>query len=282
MALRDLAHDQQNLKSAGLRVAEDLDTLSHQTLFVGTDVLKYMALSVASMDQAVIRLDERRKDIAQDEQTEGIYDLNVTARMLMQAMQNAEKSCSGTGMEKMFEKMKNMCDKQCALNQQTQSLGQCDGQGMELSMSQQAALQRLAAEQEALRKSLSELEGEFGNRSEILGRMGELGDEMKKVVDDFKRMRIDQNTIDRQKKILSRLLDAEKSMRERDYSRQRRAEVGEDVVRRSPDRISPEATRKEATAKDDLTRFMQEAYPKEYEQMIKDYFKALSDERMKR
>jgi len=282
MALRDLAHDQQNLKSAGLRVAEDLDTLSHQTLFVGTDVLKYMALSVASMDQAVIRLDERRRDIAQDEQTEGIYDLNVTARMLMQAMQNAEKSCSGTGMEKMFEKMKNMCDKQCALNQQTQSLGQCDGQGMELSMSQQAALQRLAAEQEALRKSLSELESEFGNRSEVLGRMGEVGEEMKKVVGDFERMRIDQNTIDRQKKILSRLLDAEKSMRERDYSRQRRAEVGEDVVRRSPERLSPEAIRKEGTPKDDLTRFMQEAYPKEYEQMIKDYFKALSDERMKR
>jgi hypothetical protein len=182
----------------------------------------------------------------------------------------------------MFENMKSMCDKQCGLNQQTQSLGQCDGQGMELSMSQQAALQRLAAEQEALRKSLSELESEFGNRSEILGRMGEVGEDMKKVVEDFERMRIDQNTIDRQKKILSRLLDAEKSMRERDYSRQRRAEIGEDVVRRSPERLSPEATRKEESAKDDLTRFMQEAYPKEYEQMIKDYFKALSDERMKR
>jgi hypothetical protein len=282
MALRDLARDQQNLKAAGFRVAEDLDSLSHQTLFVGTDVLKYMGLSVASMDQAVIRLDERKKEIAQDEQTESVYDLNVTARMLMQAMKNAEKSCSGSGMEKMFEKMKSMCDKQCGLNQQTQQLGQCDGQGMELSMSQQAALQRLAAEQEALRKSLSELESEFGNRSEILGRMGELGEEMKKVVDDFEEMRIDQTTIDRQKKILSRLLDAEKSMRERDYSRQRRAEVGEDIVRRSPDRLSPEVNRKERSAQDDLTRFMQEAYPKEYEQMIRDYFKALSDERMRK
>ncbi|UCB52777.1 MAG: hypothetical protein JSV10_01420 [Candidatus Zixiibacteriota bacterium] len=281
MVLRDLAHDQQNLKSAGLRVAEDLDSLSHQTLYVGTDVLKYMGLSVASMDQAVRNLDERKKEIAQDEQTEGIYDLNVTARMLMQAMKNAEKSCSGTGMEKMFEKMKSMCDKQSGINQQTQQLGQCDGQGMELTMSQQAALQRLAAEQEALRKSLSELESEFGNRSEILGRMGELGDEMKKVVEDFEKLRIDQTTVDRQKKILSRLLDAEKSMRERDYSRQRRAEVGEDVVRTSPQQLSPEAARK-ASARDDLTRFMQEAYPKEYEQMIKDYFKALSDERMKR
>jgi hypothetical protein len=149
-------------------------------------------------------------------------------------------------------------------------------------LSQQAALQRLAAEQEALRKSLSELEGEFGNRSEILGRLGEMGEEMKKVVDDFERMRIDQSTIDRQKNILSRLLDAEKSLRERDYSKQRRAEVGKDVTRPSPDRLSPEVTRKEESTQDDLSKFMQEAYPKEYEQLIKQYFKALSEERMKR
>ena len=153
---------------------------------------------------------------------------------------------------------------------------------MELSLSQQAALQRLAAEQAAVGKALSELESEFGNRSEIMGRLGQLGEEMKKVVGDLERLHVDQSTIDRQKKILSRLLDAEKSLRERDYSKQRRAEMGEDVFRPSPKRLSPEATQKEGKAKDDLSRFMQEAYPKEYEQLIKDYFKALSEERMRR
>ena len=282
MALRDLAHDQQNLKAAGFRISEDLEALSHLTLYVNADVLRFMALSVAGMDEAIKNLDERKKEIAVDEQRETIYDLNVTARKLMQAMKNAEKSCSGSGMEKMFEKMKGMCNKQCGINEETQKLGQCGGQGMELSLSQQAALQRLAAEQEAVRKALSELEGEFGNRSEILGRLGELGDEMKKVVGDLERLHVDQSTIDRQKKILSRLLDAEKSLRERDYSKQRRAEVGEDVFRPSPKQLAPEATHKEGSAKDDLSKFMQEAYPKEYEQLIKDYFKALSEERMRR
>jgi len=282
MALRDLAHDQQNLKAADIRISEDLEALSHLTLYVGADVLRFMALSLASMEQAIKKLDERKKEIAVDEQRETIYDLNVTARKLMQAMKNAQKSCSGSGMEQLFDKMKGMCDKQSGINEQTQKLGQCGGQGMELSLSQQAALQRLAAEQEAVRKALSELEGEFGNRSEILGRLGQLGDEMKKVVGDFERLHVDQSTIDRQKKILSRLLDAEKSLRERDYSRQRRAEVGEDVFRPSPNQLAPEATQKEGSAKDDLSRFMQEAYPKEYEQLIKDYFKALSEERMRR
>ncbi len=282
MALRDLAHDEQNLKAAGLRITEDLEALSHLTLFVGADVLRFAALSVASMEAAIKRLDERNKEIAVDEQRETIYDLNVTARKLMQAMKNAEKSCSGSGMEQAFKKMQGMCNKQSCINEETQKLGQCGGQGMELSLSQQAALQRLAAEQAAVGKALSELESEFGNRSEIMGRLGQLGEEMKKVVGDLERLHVDQSTIDRQKKILSRLLDAEKSLRERDYSKQRRAEMGEDVFRPSPKRLSPETTQQEGKAKDDLSRFMQETYPKEYEQLIKDYFKALSEERMRR
>ncbi len=282
LALRDQAGGQQNLKSAGIRVSEDLEALSRITLYVGADVLRYMALSVAGMEEAIRQLSERQKEIATDEQKEAIYDLNLTARKLMLAMANAEKSCSGSGMKEMFKKMKSMCDKQCGINQESMKLGQCGGQGMELSLSQQATMQRLAAEQEAVRKALSELEREFGNRSEVAGRLDKMGEEMKKVVGDLERMQVDQSTIDRQKQILSRLLDAEKSMRERDYSKQRRAEAGEDVVRASPDQLSLEALRNEASAQDNLSKYMQEAYPKEYEQLIKEYFKALSEQKMKR
>jgi len=280
--LPDLAHDQQNLKSGGMRISEDLENLSHATLFVDADVQRFLAISIASMDQAIQQLIDRKIPIATDEQREALYDLNVTARMLMESMKNAEKSCSGSGMEQFFEKMQGMCDKQGGVNSETQKLGQCDGGAMQLTFAQQGALQRLAAEQAAVRKALSELENEFGNQSEITGRLDELGKEMQKVVDDFERMKVDQGTLDRQQKILSRLLDAEKSLKERDYSKQRRAEVGEDVSRPSPKNISPEDSQGEESTRDDLTKYMQETYPKEYEQMIKDYFKALSEERMKK
>lgn len=280
MVLLDLAHDQANLKTASLRISEDLENLSHLTLFVNADVQRFMALSVASMDKAIQELTVRKNQVAGDEQKEAIYDLNVTASKLMEASKNAQKSCSGSGMEQMFEKMKGMCDKQSSINQETEKLGQCQSGALTLSFSQQSTLQRLAAEQEAVRKALSELESEFGNRSEIPGRLDEIGKEMKKVVEDFERMQVDQGTLDRQQKILSRLLDAEKSLKERDYSKQRRAEVGEDVSRPSPKDLSSELTQGEEKATDDLLRFMQEAYPKEYEQLIKDYFKALSEERI--
>jgi len=281
MGLRSLALDQQNLKSGATRVAEDLDTLAQKTIFIGSDVRRFMALSVGSMEKATRNLEERKGDIALDEQKEAVYDLNVTARKLMQAMNAAQKSCSGSGMEQMFEQLQKMCNNQSCINQGTEQLGMCGGPGMQLSLSEQAAMQRLAAEQQAVRKSLAQLENEFGNSSEILGRLDDLGEEMKKVVDDFERLHVDQSTIERQKKILSRLLDAEKSIRKRDLSKKRRAEVGEDISRPSPKELPSDLFQPDQMAKDDLSRFLEEAYPKEYEQLIKEYFKALSKERIK-
>jgi len=281
MELRTLAHDQQNLKAGATRVAEDLDTLAQKTIFLGADVRRYMALSVASMDKATRNLEERQGEIALDEQNEAVYDLNVTARKLMQALDAANKSCSGSGMEQMFQQMQKMCNSQSCVNEGTEKLGMCGGPGMQLSLSQQAEMQRLAAEQGAVRKSLAELEKEFGNSSEILGRLDDLGKEMGKVVGDFERLHVDQSTIERQKKILSRLLDAEKSVRKRDFSKKRRAETGEDVSRPSPEGLPPDLWQADQMAKDDLSRFLDEAYPKEYEQLIKEYFKALSEEKIK-
>jgi hypothetical protein len=284
MELRTLARDQQNLKGGATRVAEDLDSLAQKTIFIDSDTRRFMALSVAGMDEATRNLEERKQDKVLDEQNEAIYDLNVTARKLMQALNDAQKSCSGSGMEQMFEQMQKMCNKQSGINQETEQLGMCNkpGGGTQLSLSEQAAMQRLAAEQDAVRKSLGELEKEFGNRSEVLGRLDNLGEDMKKVVGDFERLQVDQSTIERQKNILSRLLDAEKSMRERDYSKQRRAEVGEDVSRPSPKELPYDFSQPGQVAKDDLSKFLEEAYPKEYEQLIKNYFKALSEERMKK
>jgi hypothetical protein len=283
LELRTLARNEQNLKAGATRVAEDLDTLAQKTIFIDADTRRFMALSIASMDKAIGNLEEIRGDMALDEQKEAVYDLNVTARKLMQALNNAQKSCSGSGMEQMFEQMQKMCNKQSDINKETEQMGMCNKPGgMTPSLSDQAAMQRLAAEQDAVRKGLAQLEKEFGNRSEVLGKLDDMGEEMKKVVGDLERLKVDQSTLDRQKKILSRLLDAEKSMRERDFSEKRRAEVGEDVSRRSPKELSTDLLQPAEIAKDDLSKFLEESYPKEYDQLIKEYFKALSEERMKK
>ena len=135
---------------------------------------------------------------------------------------------------------------------------------------------RLAAEQEALRRGVEDLLKEFGNRSEILGRLDKMGEEMKKVVDDLDRGQVDHRTIDRQQRILSRLLDAQKSVQRRDYTRRRRSRPGQAVVRRSPAELADDLGQDREQLRQDLLRALDEEYPKAYQDLIRAYFQALS------
>jgi len=184
-------------------------------------------------------------------------------------VENAQKSCPNPDA---FAQLQGMCQKQGAINDQTSDLSEL---GM-YTMEQQAGLARLAAEQQALKENLERLNQESGNRSQILGSLDDIAKDMQKVVEDLERMKVDQRTIDRQKQILSRLLDSEKSLVKRDYSEKRKAETGEDITRKSPVRLPANIGALDQKEKERAQRLSSETYPKEYEEAIKEYFKALS------
>jgi len=149
--------------------------------------------------------------------------------------------------------------------------------GMSMSMGQQQGMQQLAAQQEALRQKLEEMSDQLGKQGDMMGRLDQLGEEMKKVVDDMQRSRVNQETIKRQEGILTRLLDAQKSVNRRDFSKKRQAETGEDVVRRSP--VLPDDL---ANGRSDLSEMikkaLEEQYPRQYDRLIKAYFKSFQSQ----
>ena len=160
------------------------------------------------------------------------------------------------------------------INQQTMDLQQMG----QLSMEQRAALERLALEQEILRKGLDELRREMGNRPEILGRFDRAIEDMKKVSEDLGENKLSQTTIERQNRILSRLLDYQMSLRQRDYTRRRRAKTGKDYFRAGPLELPQDLGERQDQLRQDLLNALKEDYPKEYKDLIRAYFEALSRE----
>ncbi|MGB2698643.1 MAG: hypothetical protein WBD28_12410, partial [Candidatus Zixiibacteriota bacterium] len=79
-----------------------------------------------------------------------------------------------------------------------------------------------------------------------------------------------------QERILSRLLDAEKSLTRRDYSKTRMAETGEDIIREGPDELPFDLGEKDRLEKEWLKKVFEENYPKEYEELIQEYFRKLA------
>ncbi|MFH0930885.1 MAG: DUF4175 family protein, partial [Candidatus Zixiibacteriota bacterium] len=274
--LRQLATEEQKLVEGLNQVGKDLKELSLKTYYINPDLGNKLALAYTNMLQAIDRLEELDGNRSSVFQFESLFNLNESAKSLLEGMENVEKSCSNSG-EDVFQQLQSFCQKQGGINSQTFDLS---GLG-QYTMEQQAGLARLAAEQEALKKGLEELNRELGNRSQILGSLEDIAKEMEKVVADLEKLNVDRNTIDRQKKILSRLLDSEKSLVKRDYSEKRKAEIGEEIIRKSPSQLPLDIGALNQKEKERAQRLSTETYPKEYEKAIKEYFKALSEQERK-
>jgi len=272
--LRDLAKNEQDLKSGALRVEKDLEKLSKKTFFVTPDIRRQMSLALALMADAVRRLDQRNKDAACFSQRDAVYNLNQTAKKLLEAMGSLSSSCSGSGLEAMFQQLEKLAQNQSIINEQTLGLEDLVDR---LTMEQQQTLQRLAAEQEGIRKNVEQLAKEFGDRKQIMGSLNDLEKQIREVVKDMESQSVTQSTIRLQEKILSRLLDAEKSLARRDYSKKRKAKVGEDIFSLTPESLPSDLAERDRMIKENLEKILKENYPKEYEKLIIEYFRRLSE-----
>mgnify|MGYP001299437734 CR=1 FL=1 len=84
-------------------------------------------------------------------------------------------------------------------------------------------------------------------------------------------------TKDKQQKILSRLLDSQKSIKERDYSDKRKGSIAEDIEYNGPSDLPTDLGEKNSTFINAMEKALEQNYSKEYEEIIKVYFKELQE-----
>jgi len=274
-SVREAAAEQEILRQAVGGLIERINKLSMQSPFLAAEVRNYLEQCMSDMSGSCDNLGTGSKRGSLNSQRNAIYNLNRTAVKLLDGLQNQKQCNKGGSCNKQGQKMQSLCQKQSQINQQTQ--GQCPNPGEKLGSSQKEGLKRLAAEQGSVRKSLQELQKEFGNRREILGRLDALAEEARQIEEMLDEGQVGDELIDRQLRIYSRMLDVEKSLNRRDYSRERRAVTAEDILRASPGPLEEGNLHGTETLQDRLNRYLQDGYPRQYEQQIKAYFKAISN-----
>jgi len=106
-----------------------------------------------------------------------------------------------------------------------------EGGGLEIGKKGSKSLAKMAAQQAKIRQELNQLkEGKQGNNREI----NELSKLMEQNETDIVNKRITQETINRQKKILTKLLESEKAEREREWDDKRESKEGKKEEERNP------------------------------------------------
>jgi hypothetical protein len=227
------------------QVEDSLNALAKRQIAIQQFVLREIADINNNVEKALETLEERNVRSATSRQQFVMTSVNNLALMLSEALEEMDQqmmssnmdgsSCPASGQKPGQGKpsMGNMKSLQQQLNQQLQQMKQSKGtpgegengmpqQGGQ-SMSEQFA--RMAAQQEALRRQmqqyLEELKSATGKSD---GNAMKAIEEMEQTEKDLVNKRISNETIMRQERIMTRLLESEKAEMEREKEERRESE----------------------------------------------------------
>lgn len=257
------------------RVISDLIQLSKETFFIQPNLSQSLGKSQSGMTKSLNELTERNPVQAMNNQKQALGGLNESILIMRQSLSQMQQSQSGTGLDQFMEQLQQMAGAQGQLNQETLNLFQGQGNSGELTLQQQSEARRLAAQQAALREAMQEMSEQMGSRQDVLGRIGELAGKMEEVVEDLLKQNVNRQTIDRQREILSRMLDAQKSVREREHSKQRKAERAREYQVIDPGALKNLTDAEKEKLLEALRRSVNEGYQSDYQKLIEAYFNQL-------
>ncbi len=249
--------------------------LSQKTFAITPEMGKAMGLARAEMAQAISNLQNRNSSLGIKSQTGAMKYLNEAAQQMQNAMASMMNQGQGGGMMSLMQQMQQLSQQQMSLNQMTKMM-----RNGKLTMEQMAQMQRLAQQQQMIQKSLEELNKQIqksGEAKKLTGNMQKIIDEMKEVVAGLNTQKIDDDLIKTQDRILSRMLDAQRSINERDFEKNRQSVAGKEFNLKSPPEILLQTEEGRNILRDQLLRAIRQGYAKDYEELIRKYFKSLEE-----
>ena len=269
--LGDMAVRQHLLRDQLAQLIRALMELSHQTFAVSPEMGRAIGRATAGMNESLKKLEERNGHIAAENQKKTVAALNEAALATLAAINDIRESGMASGLEQFLERMQQMSSQQQGINQQTLQLMF----GQMAASEQEKLMRRLASEQERLRKSVDQLKREMRGSRYGGETLNGVGDEMEKVINDLKRRKITRQTIDRQQRILTRMLDSQKSLKRQDFSEKRKAIAAQDIIRKGPSGLPEDLGQRRNLAMEALNLALKSGYSRDYQEMIRRYFNSL-------
>ena len=273
---RDNAQSQSEILHDLGSVTDRMSGLADKSFGVTPEMGQAIGDAMREMGSALQALEQRNGAGAEQQQGQAMGSLNEAAQMLEQAMQGMLQS-GGQGMMGMsgfLERLRRLSEQQQGINEGTKGLGK-------LTPEQAAEMGRLAGEQGMVRKSLEELQREAaaaGQLSRMLGDLRSIAREMREVQTDLAQGSVNPETLRKEDRILSRLLESQRSMNERDFENRRRAEAGKLHPGAAPPALDLTTQEGRNRLRQDLLKALQEGYARDYEDLIRRYFDAIQQQ----
>ena len=266
-----LAQLQLKLKDDAKVLEDSLLALGKKDPMMGSFITKEVNELNNHMNKVIESNKERRRPQASSEMQLTMTSINNLALMLddhfdmmMQMMANAQPSMKKSKQKGQKPSLSQM---QQQLNKKIEELKNSGKSGRQLS----EEVAEMAAEQERIRRALEEMQEKMKNEGQTPG--GEIPGKMEQTEMDLVNKQLTDQLIQRQKQILTRLLDAEKSMREQDMDDERKGETAKDYEKEIPKAFEEYLRLKEKEV-ELLKTVPPKLYPY-YKKEVNEYFKRM-------
>ncbi len=266
-------------------VEDSLYALAKRLLQIESFVTQEIKEINRNLEKGIERLEQRDKYNAGVNQQLVMTGFNNLALMFSEVMEQMQQqmaqsmpgmgNCQKPGNNKKPGQGMSMSQMQKQLNDQLQKMqegmkqGKKPGEGGQGGMSKELA--KAAAQQKAIRQALQKL-GEMENKdgTKSLGNLQELMDEMDKTETELVNKQLTEQMVKRQQEILTRLLDAEKAMQERETDNKRKSEVAEELVNKMPPSLEEYLKKREAEIQ--LYKTVPPSLKEYYKNLVETYF----------
>ena len=242
--------EQKKIKDNAQIIEDSLFALSKRVVQIEATVNKEMNAINNNMEKTIIDLKDRNARNASSRQQYIMTSANNLALLLDEIVQNMQssmsskkfgkKSCNkpGEGMPSLSEmkkkqqqlnkKMKKMLEQQGEGEQPGKGKKPGEKPGITGGSGQSKETAKMAAEQAAIREAIKQMQSEMNG-----DKQGDGGNELKKIQElmdkteeDLVNMRLSQETLNRQEKIITKLLESEKADREQEFDNKRESREG--------------------------------------------------------
>ena len=275
------ANRQTDLSEGVARVADSLGVIAKNTPFLSPKLSE-------SLGKAMNQLSQSGKDLASGNRSRGEQlgrDGSTALNQAILELRLSEASmCKQPGQGQgeqpgMSQRMSSLGQQQSQLNQRSKNIAQRLSEQMRLSAGDRDEMQRLGQEQARLREQLEQIQRDDQSRHELLGRLDATRREMQEVEETLRQGTASGDLEEKQTRILSRLLDAQRSANRRDFDPERESRTGTETVLRSAPEIPAELMRESDRLRSDLLKADADRYPAQYRAFIEAYLKSLNEQR---
>jgi len=277
----ELAQQQKKLRDDTKIIEDSLFALSKRVIEIQSFINKEIGLVNNNMDKALENLGTRNIPGLVNNEQYIMTSLNNLALMLSDVLKNMQEQMKNAQPNPNCKNPKPGKGKKPSLSDMKEMQGkmnkEMEGMQKEGKRPSSKQLAQMAAEQSALRKKLRDMQRELekqgnGNKLGDLQKTQEMMDDVEK---DIVNKKITEETLRRQREILTRLLDHERAEKEQEQDEERKSNEGKQVKRELPPSLQEYL--KQQQKGQELMRSVSPDLNPYYKEKVKQYFKSLEN-----